>query len=103
MLAIIPLLLVGGCKSGIRMQEQHPVQVQNYKTMAYQGPMDPDDGQWIRPAKDLASLRYSSLEQINTSNVGTLRVAFTFSLGTEHGAEAAPIVVNNTMYLVTPW
>lgn len=65
--------------------------------------MEPDDGQWTRPAKDLASLRYSTLDQINTSNVGSLKLAFTFSLGTTRGAEAAPIVVNNTMYLVTPF
>src|SRR5437868_3715028 len=38
-----------------------------------------DDGQWTRPAKDYASSRYSKLGQINATNVGALRVAFTFS------------------------
>lgn len=65
--------------------------------------MEPDDGQWMRAAKDYASTRYSTLDQINTKNVGSLKLAFTFSLGTDRGAEAAPIVVNNTMYVVTPW
>ena len=48
-------------------------------------------------------LRYSTLDQINTSNVGSLKVAWTFDTGTRRGQEAAPIVANNTMYVVTPW
>jgi glucose dehydrogenase len=32
----------------------------------------PDDGQWIRPAKDLASTRYSGLDQINAGNVARM-------------------------------
>jgi PQQ-dependent dehydrogenase (methanol/ethanol family) len=62
-----------------------------------------DDGQWIRPAKDYASLRYSSLDQITPQNVKQLKLAFTFSTGTTRGLEAAPLVVNNTMYIVTPY
>jgi PQQ-dependent dehydrogenase (methanol/ethanol family) len=62
-----------------------------------------DDGQWTRPAKDYASTRFSQLNQINTSNAGNLRVAFTFSTAVNRGHEAAPLVVNNTMYIVTPF
>ena len=65
--------------------------------------MEPDDGQWIRPAKDYASTRYSTLNQINTDNVKDLKLAFTFSTGQERGHEAAPLVENNTMYVITPW
>jgi PQQ-dependent dehydrogenase (methanol/ethanol family) len=43
------------------------------------------------------------LNQINTTNVKNLQVAFTFSTGLARGHEAAPLVVNNTMYVVTPW
>jgi glucose dehydrogenase len=32
-----------------------------------------DDGQWVRPAKDFASTRYSSLTEINATNVKNLR------------------------------
>jgi glucose dehydrogenase len=75
----------------------------NYSSPAYHGKLEADDGQWVRPAKDYASTRYSSLDQINTSNAKNLKVAFTFSTGQDRGHEAAPIVVNNTMYIVTPW
>ncbi len=60
-----------------------------------------DDGQWVMPAKNYAATRYSSLDQINGSNVGKLSVIGTFATGTLHGEEAAPIVVNNTMIVVT--
>ena len=54
-------------------------------------------------AKNPASTRFSTLDQINTSNVKNLKLAFTFSTGFTHGHEAAPLVVNNTMYIVTPF
>src|SRR5581483_11738272 len=40
-----------------------------------------EDGQWTWAAKDYANSRYSALDQIDTTNVRTLRVAWTFSTG----------------------
>jgi PQQ-dependent dehydrogenase (methanol/ethanol family) len=62
-----------------------------------------DDGQWTMPAKNYASTRFSTLNQINAANAGNLKLAWTFSTGLTRGHEAAPLVVNNTMYVVTPW
>ena len=62
-----------------------------------------DDGQWVMAPKNYASTRYSTLAEITTDNVKNLKTAFTFSTGTTHGNEAAPLVVNNTMYIVTPF
>src|SRR4051812_16371600 len=69
----------------------------------YTGQMETDDGQWVRATKDYANTRYSSLDQVNTGNVGALKLAWTFDTGVPRGQEAAPIVVNNTMYVVAPW
>src|SRR4051812_15629546 len=66
-------------------------------------PADPDDAQWLRPAKNFASTRYSQLDQIKLDNVKDLKVAWTFSTGIDRGQEAAPIVVGSTMYLATPF
>jgi len=63
----------------------------------------PDDGQWTMAAKNYASTRYSTPGEINTGNVKSLKLAWTFSAGLTRGHEAAPLVVNNTMYIVTPW
>jgi PQQ-dependent dehydrogenase (methanol/ethanol family) len=62
-----------------------------------------DDGQWVMPAKNYASTRYSSLNEINSGNISRLRVAWTFSTGVAAGHEAAPLVVGTTMFLVTPF
>ncbi|HET9983378.1 MAG TPA: methanol/ethanol family PQQ-dependent dehydrogenase [Longimicrobiales bacterium] len=60
-----------------------------------------DPNQWVVPGKDYALTRYSPLNQINASNVKTLKVAWTFSTGTLNGLEGAPLVLNNTMYFVS--
>ncbi|HYE15504.1 MAG TPA: methanol/ethanol family PQQ-dependent dehydrogenase [Pyrinomonadaceae bacterium] len=62
-----------------------------------------EDGQWVMAAKNYASTRFSGLDQINTENVKSLKVAWTFSTGVNRGQEAAPIVVGDTMYVVTPY
>jgi PQQ-dependent dehydrogenase (methanol/ethanol family) len=62
-----------------------------------------DDGQWVMAAKNYASTRYSTLDEINAQNVGRLKVAWTFSTGVVAGHEAAPLVVGSTMYVVTPF
>ena len=106
LLAGTVLALAAGCSTSRQTEssEVHaPAQEQNYNSPTYHGTLAPDDGQWTRPAKDLASTRYTTLNQITPENAQNLKVAFTFSLGTTRGAEAAPIVVNNTMYIVTPW
>lgn len=82
---------------------QQPATEQHYQPRPYQGQLELDDGQWVRPAKDYASTRYSSLDQINAKNAKDLKLAFTFSTGMTHGHEAAPLVVSNTMYIVTPF
>src|SRR5215216_6453863 len=62
-----------------------------------------DDGQWVMPAKNYASTRFSGLNEINTENVRQLGVSWTFSTGMVAGHEAAPLVVGDTMYIVTPF
>jgi PQQ-dependent dehydrogenase (methanol/ethanol family) len=62
-----------------------------------------DDGSWPIPGRDLAGFRYSPLDRISTENVKGLAVAWTFSLGVLRGQEAAPIVAENTMFVVTSY
>src|SRR4051794_30462201 len=47
-----------------------------------------DDGQWVMAARNYASTRYSTLDEINLTNAGHLRVAWTFSTGVVSGHEA---------------
>src|SRR3982750_2664731 len=57
---------------------------------AHVAPSTADDGQWVRPARDFASTRFSGLDQINAANVSQLHLAWTFSTGVLRGQEAAP-------------
>jgi PQQ-dependent dehydrogenase (methanol/ethanol family) len=60
-------------------------------------------GEWRRPARDYAGTRFSPLDRLTPQNVAQLGVKVTFSTGFLRGHEAAPLVVNNTMYVVTPF
>jgi PQQ-dependent dehydrogenase (methanol/ethanol family) len=59
--------------------------------------------EWTMAPGDYANTRFSTLSEINTSNVNQLKEAFTFSTGTNGGQEAAPLIVGSTMYIVTPF
>jgi PQQ-dependent dehydrogenase (methanol/ethanol family) len=57
----------------------------------------------VTPAKDFASTRFSSLNQITTGNVQTLKEVWSYTTGIKDGHEGQPLVVGSTMYIVTPW
>ena len=60
-------------------------------------------GEWSLPAGDYSSSRYSELDQITSANAKNLHAAWTFSTGVLRGHEGSPLVVGNTMYVVTPY
>jgi PQQ-dependent dehydrogenase (methanol/ethanol family) len=66
-------------------------------------PPTPAEGDWPMAAKDHASTRYSPLDQITAANAKEMKLAFSFKTGIEKGHEAGPVVVGDTMYLVTPF
>ena len=104
-LVALVLLHSASCSSkpgGPSPQPQTPAQTSNLPTGA-QSANEPEDGQWLMPAKNYASTRFSGLDQINPDNVKNLKVAWTFSTGVDRGQEAAPLVVGSTMYVVTPY
>ena len=60
-------------------------------------------GEWSLPAGDYANTRFSTLDQITTANARNLKVITTVSTGVARGHEGSPLVVNDTMYVVTPY
>ncbi|HEY6434920.1 MAG TPA: PQQ-dependent dehydrogenase, methanol/ethanol family [Acetobacteraceae bacterium] len=65
--------------------------------------MSHDDKSWVMAPKDYANTRYSGLDQIKVENVGKLQLVWSFSVGADRGQEAAPLIVNNTMFVVGPY
>ncbi len=60
-------------------------------------------GDWTMPTGDYANTRFSPLTQINTGNVKNLHVVGMMADGIPHGHEGGPLVVNKTLYMVTPF
>ena len=61
-------------------------------------------GAWLSYGRSQGETRYSPLNQINTSNVGRLGLAWTYVLGAGGGnQEGTPLVWNNTIYGITSW
>ena len=58
---------------------------------------------WAIQTGDYANHRYSKLDQINAGNVGKLQVAWTFSTGVLRGHEGSPLVIDDVMYVHTPF
>ena len=61
------------------------------------------DGEWTMPGRDYSSTRFSKLAEITSANATRLRPVWTFSTGVLAGHQGQPLVVKNTMYVVTPW
>ena len=55
------------------------------------------------PGKDYGFTRFSPLSQINSRNAPGLHPVWSFSTGVLGGHEGQPLVVDNTLYVVTPW
>ncbi len=62
-----------------------------------------DPNQWVMPSGNYAATRYSTLDQINVSNVSQLRPVWTFSTGVLRGHEGGPLVIGDVMYVHTPF
>ena len=61
--------------------------------------MSKNANQWVMTGRTYDLQRYSPLNQVTTSNVKNLHVAWTMSTGTLRGHEGNPLVVGSTMYV----
>ncbi len=60
------------------------------------------DNGWLMYRRDYASTGYAPFDEINTSNVSKLKVAFSYDSGLNQGHEAAPVVNGDYMFVTTP-
>jgi len=91
-------LLLTGCLGAVAVFAVTAASANEQIEKMSQNPKD-----WVMPAKDYANTRYSTLNQINASNVGKLQVAWTFSTGVLRGHEGAPLVIGDVMYVHGPF
>ena len=87
---VIFAIIVGLGISGVTLGQQGLLNLQK------------DPKQWVMPNGNYSGWNYSSLDQINISNVQNLSMAWSLQLGILDAHEASPLVIGNTMYIVTP-
>jgi PQQ-dependent dehydrogenase (methanol/ethanol family) len=76
-------------------------QVQNFKPVTEEMLRNPSPNDWLLFSRTLDAQRFSPLDQINKSNVGQLRMAWSRGLAAGN-TEGIPIVHDGVMYLVSP-
>jgi PQQ-dependent dehydrogenase (methanol/ethanol family) len=58
---------------------------------------------WVKPAGNDANQRYSPLTQVTINNAADLTMAWSFSTGVLRGHEGNPLIIDQTMYVHTPF
>ncbi len=99
-MSLLLVLALGGCSHSQKPVEHTTAGSTATPISSLRPPAE--DGQWTMAAKDSNSTRFSGLNQITTANVGQLKRAWSHVTGIKKGHEAAPLVVGDTMYIVTP-
>jgi len=62
-----------------------------------------DTKDWPSYGLDYAGTRFSQLKQIDTGNVKSLGLAWSYDLESTRGIEATPLVVDGVMYVTASW
>jgi alcohol dehydrogenase (cytochrome c) len=62
-----------------------------------------DPNSWAMYGRGYDNTRYSPLKQITPQNVGQMKLAYSFQLGSLRSNESSPIVIGDTMYISTSW
>jgi len=64
---------------------------------------DAEAAGWPMYGRGYDNTRFSPLKQVTAANVGKLKLAFSFQLGSLRSNESSPIVIGDTMYVSTSW
>ena len=63
---------------------------------------DSEPGNWLTYSGGYQAHGYSPLDQINTSNISSLKVAWMYQIGVSHHFETEPLVFDGVMYITEP-
>jgi quinohemoprotein ethanol dehydrogenase len=98
-------LCLSGCRGG-----SEPATTRNTATETHVSPFQSrlnnatkEPQNWALHGGTYAEQRFSSLGQINTTNVGQLKLAWAYDFDTSRGQEATPLVIDGVMYVTSAW
>ena len=95
-------LLAAACCGGSALGQQvsSPAKV-SQQVSAEDLTAQPVGENWTSYNGDYTGRRYSSLQHINTSNVGRLKAAWVFHPGNSQNLEVTPVVVRGLMFITS--
>src|ERR1700722_11050438 len=64
---------------------------------------DAEPQNWLSTGRNYQETRYSPLEQIKTSNIANLKLAWFYDLDTHRGQEGTPLAVDGVVYTTSAW
>jgi PQQ-dependent dehydrogenase (methanol/ethanol family) len=67
------------------------------------GAPDAEPHNWLTHGRDYGEQRFSPLDQIKTSNVGSLGLAWHWETGSLRGHEATPLIADGVLYVTSTW
>ncbi|MGE3533053.1 MAG: PQQ-binding-like beta-propeller repeat protein [Steroidobacteraceae bacterium] len=76
--------------------------VQDFVPVTEKMLLDPDPSDWLMINRTYDSQRYSPLKQIDTKNVGQLRMAWSRGIGSSGTNETVPLVYRGVIYTIVP-
>ena len=77
-------------------------QAPSYSSVTDERLLSPEAHNWLMYRGTYDGWGYSPLDQIDASNVGRLKVVWSFSTGANEGHESPPIVNDGVMFITTP-
>ena len=92
------VLTAAACVTTYSLAKQHTVT----RAASIASTPDATTSTWETYGGQPAGDHYSSLDQINKSNVSQLKVAWTYDTGEPGGLETNPIIVGKVLYATTP-
>ena len=101
LVGVLTALAVMGCRSSApeEVAAAGPASVDAARLISAEG----DPGQWMAHGRTYGEQRFSPLDQINTTTVGKLSLAWFADLDSRRGQEATPLVVDGVLYVSTAW
>lgn len=94
-------LLTGLCISSLIVNAQPVDPKTNTQQAITEADKQPQN--WLSYGRTYSEQRYSPLDQINTDNVGNLKLDWYVDLDTNRGQEGTPLVVDGVIYIITAW
>jgi PQQ-dependent dehydrogenase (methanol/ethanol family) len=91
----------GGALTELRGVTVHG-EVKNYVPVTFEMLKNPPASDWLVFRGNYQGWSYSSLNQINTTNVQNLKLAWEWAMNDSGTSETTPIVHNGILYLVSP-